>query len=32
MEHQIHSDWTFWYAPRGRNSIVSHKNSEKYEE
>ena len=28
----LHNKWIFYYAPRGRNSKVSFKNSEKYEE
>lgn len=30
QEHKTHSEWTFRYAPRGRNSVVSRKNSEMY--
>ena len=30
-EHRLHSDWTFWYTPRGRNSKVSMSNNQDYE-
>ena len=30
-EHLTHHAWKFFYAPRGRNSEVTRKNSENYE-
>ena len=29
--HNIQISWTFWYAPRGKNSVVTRKSNEKYE-
>lgn len=30
--HTLHSEWTFWYTPRGRNSKVSMSNNHDYEQ
>ena len=29
--HKMHANWTFWYAPRGKNSKVNKENNEDYE-